>query len=270
MVPSPSLSIMANSIRIIIPECMPSAPIMPPPRIMPKPMSRRPQSRSRLEPSPWCQPIISLSSSKSSPAPRRGIWAPCGVRSCCCWGCACCCIIGPCCAVAAVPPHARTKADVASIRMRFCILTSLRSPRPIQLLTSDIDPLAFVTGMTSNAPSKVLGDEFQDFLALAINLYCFLAHPWFLHQCFRLNCISYRFVEQDLRRFVSWHEALSDQRAIERDRRGEGRHVVSRVIELVHRWLFTRPPQGGAAGSLTAAGDEDAGTTCAQTTNILR
>jgi hypothetical protein len=52
------------------------------------------------------------------------------------------------------------------------------APRPIQLLTSDIDPLAFVTGMTPNVPSKVLGDEFQDFLALAINLYCFLPpHP---------------------------------------------------------------------------------------------
>jgi hypothetical protein len=59
------------------------------------------------------------------------------------------------------------QADVASIRMRFCILTSLRSTRPIQLLTSDIDPLAFVTGMTSNAPSKVLGDEFQDDAALS-------------------------------------------------------------------------------------------------------
>src|ERR1700730_15406204 len=109
-----------------MPDCIPPGPIMPPPRIMPKPMSLRPQSRSRLRPSPWCQRGISLSSSKSSPAPGRGIWAPCGVRSCCCWGCACpcCCIIGPCCAVAAVPPHARMIADVASIRIRFCILTS--------------------------------------------------------------------------------------------------------------------------------------------------
>src|ERR1700730_12036205 len=114
--------------------------------------------------------------------------------------------------------------------------------------------------LAPNASSKVLGDEFQDFLALAVDLYCFLSHPWFLHQCLSLNCISYRFVEQDLHRFVSWHEALSDQRAIERDRRGEGRHVVSRVIELVHRWLFTRPPQAGRPPrSPGCLGDEDAG-----------
>jgi hypothetical protein len=97
--------------------------------------------------------------------------------------------------------------------------------------------VALVAGVMPNAPSEPLGDEFQDFGALAINVHCSLAHPRFLRLCFGLNCLGYRFVEQDLYRVLSCQDALFDQCAIERDRRTDGRHVVSRVMECVHRPL---------------------------------
>src|SRR5262249_25104708 len=94
MVPSPSLSIRAKSIRIIMPECILPGPIIPPRPIMPGP------------------PIV----------PPRQSWC-----SCCCSICGCCCIIGPCWALAAIAPHARMKVDVVSTRTCFCILNLLRN-----------------------------------------------------------------------------------------------------------------------------------------------
>ena len=73
--------------------------------------------------------------------------------------------------------------------------------------------------------SEVLGKEFQDFRALAIDAH---SRPWFLRLCFRLNRLGYRFVEQDLHRFLSCQHALFDQHAIERDRRVDGCHCKPR------------------------------------------
>jgi len=89
--------------------------------------------------------------------------------------------------------------------------------------------------LVPNAPSEVLGEEFQDLRALAIDAH---SRPWFLRLCFRLNRLGYRFVEQDLHRFLSCQHALFDQRAMERDCRADGCHVVSRIGECVHRQLI--------------------------------
>jgi len=79
--------------------------------------------------------------------------------------------------------------------------------------------------LVPNAPSEVLGEEFQDLRALAIDAH---SRPWFLRLCFRLNRLGYRFVEQDLHRFLSCQHALFDQHAIERDRRVDGCHCKPR------------------------------------------
>ena len=78
----------------------------------------------------------------------------------------------------------------------------------------------------------------QDFRAFAIDIYCCLSHPWFLRLPFRQNCLCYRFIEQDVHCFLSCHDALLNQRAIERDGRADGRHVVSWGIKFVHRRLI--------------------------------
>src|SRR3984893_16663301 len=118
-----------------MPECMPSAPIMPPPRIMRSPCPLDPSHGHVSDQVRGASPLSRCH--RRSHLQHHGaafghpaVCAPAAVGVC-----ACCCIIGPCCAVAAVPPHARMKADVASIRTRFCILTSSdMHPGPISTL----------------------------------------------------------------------------------------------------------------------------------------
>jgi hypothetical protein len=92
-------------------------------------------------------------------------------------------------------------------------------------------------GSLPDALSELLGDKFQDFRTLAIDVHRCFAHPCSLRVRFRLDCLGYRFVEQDSHRFLSRQDALFDQRPIERDGGADGRHVVSRVMECIHRRL---------------------------------